>query len=654
MGVLSGKVAVVTGASKGIGAGIAKGLAATGADVVVNYASSRSDAERVVGAIRAAGGRAIAVQADIAKDGDVARLFSEAVREFGRLDVLVNNAGVYQFAPLEAITEAEFRRQLDTNVIGLTLATQEAVKHFGPDGGSVINISSIVSTNDEPASVVYSATKAAVDAITRVLARELGPKKIRVNSINPGATETEGLHRLGVIGSEFERQVVARTPLGVSASLTTSLRRRYFWPPNTRHGLPGRTFASPEACDDGRADEDRRGRSMKVKKALPVAVVVVAMVGGLLAWRIAAAAGHGGDAVLPLSGRIEADDSAIAPKTSGRIVEIRVREGDSVQAGDVIARLDDQQVRARAEQARLAVTAADARVQAAQRQAAVLEEQLRQSELQTGQANLDASGRVQQAEADLAAAEADLARQEAANRLALFDKDAYTKLAESGAVSERQGKQAIAAADQQAAAVVAATRRVEAARGALVTARANLANERIRHAQTAGIRQQIAQQRAEIASATANVEHERAQLHEAEANLNDLLVTAPFAGTVLTRSAEPGEVVQGGTPIVTLVDLAKVYLRGYVPEGQIGHVKIGQAARVYLDSAPDRPVDAVVSRVDPQATFTPENTYFRDDRVKQVIGLKLQLKGGFGLAKPGMPADGEILVGGTAWPSASR
>jgi HlyD family secretion protein len=391
-----------------------------------------------------------------------------------------------------------------------------------------------------------------------------------------------------------------------------------------------------------------------IRRWVAAVVAVLLAAGGVLGWRLAAASSRTGDGVIPLSGRIEADDSAIAPKTGGRIIEILVREGDAVQAGDTIARLDDQQVRARVEQARVAVTAADARVQAAGRQAAVLEQQLEQSQLQTGQANVDASGRVQQADADLAAAEADLARQEAANRLAAFDKEAYSKLAESGAVSERQGKQAVAAADQQAAAVAAATRRVEAARGALMSARANLTNERIRGAQTAGIRQQMAEQQAEIASATANVDHARAQLREAEANLDDLIVTAPFAGTVLTRTAEPGEVVQGGTAIVTLADLARVYLRGYVPEGQIGQVRVGQSARVYLDSFPDRAVDALVSRVDPQATFTPENTYFRDDRVKQVIGLKLQLKGAFGLAKPGMPADGEILVSGTAWPGRRR
>ncbi|HEY5313413.1 MAG TPA: glucose 1-dehydrogenase [Pirellulales bacterium] len=204
----------MTGASKGIGAAIAKGLAAAGAKVAVNYASSKEGADRVVAEITGAGGKAIAVQGDVAKSADVRRLFAEAKKAFGSLDVLVNNAGIYHFAPLEEITEEDFHRQFNINVLGLILATQEAAKHFGPQGGSVINISSVVSTNQEPNSAVYSATKAAVDSVTRVLARELGPKKIRVNSINPGATETEGLHQAGIVGSDYEKQFTANTPLG--------------------------------------------------------------------------------------------------------------------------------------------------------------------------------------------------------------------------------------------------------------------------------------------------------------------------------------------------------------------------------------------------------------------------------------------------------
>jgi len=214
MSQLQGKVAIVTGASKGIGAGIAKGLGAAGAAVVVNYASSKEGADRVVAEITRKGGTAIAVQGDVSKAADVQRLFAETQQAFGALDVLVNNAGVYQFDPLEAVTEAEFHREFNTNVLGLILATQEAVKHFGPDGGSVINISSTASVSAMPTLSVYSATKGAVDAITRVLAKELGTRKIRVNAINPGSVETEGVHRAGIIGSDFEKQMIAGTPLG--------------------------------------------------------------------------------------------------------------------------------------------------------------------------------------------------------------------------------------------------------------------------------------------------------------------------------------------------------------------------------------------------------------------------------------------------------
>jgi 3-oxoacyl-[acyl-carrier protein] reductase len=214
MGKLTGKVAVVTGASKGIGAGIAKGLAAEGASVVVNYATSKEGADKVVAEITGKGGKAIAVQGDVAKAAQVKQLFAATKKEFGRLDVLVNNAGVYQFTPLDEITEEQFHRQFDTNVLGLLLATQEAAKHFSAEGGSVINIGSTASQTTPPATAVYTATKGAVDAVTHVLAQELGPKKIRVNSINPGMVETEGFHAAGISGSDFQKQVEARTPLG--------------------------------------------------------------------------------------------------------------------------------------------------------------------------------------------------------------------------------------------------------------------------------------------------------------------------------------------------------------------------------------------------------------------------------------------------------
>src|ERR1700686_385420 len=214
MSKLAGKVAGVTGASKGIGAGIAKGLAAEGATVVVNYATSKEGADRVVANITSKGGKAIAVQGDVSKASDVQRLFAETKRAFGKLDVLVNNAGVYQFAALGEITEDQFHRQFNTNVLGLILTTQEAAKHFGAEGGSIINIGSTASTVMPPTTAVYTATKGAVDAVTHVLAKELGPKKIRVNSINPGMVETEGAHAVGVIGSDWQKQFEAQTPLG--------------------------------------------------------------------------------------------------------------------------------------------------------------------------------------------------------------------------------------------------------------------------------------------------------------------------------------------------------------------------------------------------------------------------------------------------------
>jgi HlyD family secretion protein len=358
--------------------------------------------------------------------------------------------------------------------------------------------------------------------------------------------------------------------------------------------------------------------------------------------------------VVQLSGRIEGDDSAIAPKVAGRIATINYREGDVVKAGDVIATLDDIQTKSREDQARSSVSEADTRVAFAQQQIAILEEQLRENDLQLEQSQIDANGRVAQAESDLAAAQATLAQQQGSMKIAAFDRDAYTKLAKDGAVTKRQGEEAVSAADAQQAAVAAAQQKVDSAKGALNVAKANLANPGIREAASAAIRKQIAQQQSQIATERDDAQRIRQQLDEAKENRADLIVVAPFDGTIATRTAEPGEVVQAGTPIVTMLDMTKVYLRGFIPEGQIGDVKVGQAARIFLDSNPSKPLEAFVSRVDPQATFTPENTYFRDDRVKQVVGVKLQIKTGAGYAKPGMPVDGEILVNGDTWPPEVR
>lgn len=408
---------------------------------------------------------------------------------------------------------------------------------------------------------------------------------------------------------------------------------------------------SARPVEESRPPGEGRPPRSRVVRILVIAGVAMVL---LLIWKVFFANPSLPPSIVALSGRIEGDDSAVAPKTSGKVMEITVREGDSITAGQVIARLDDAQVRAQEQAARAALMDAQAKARSANDQISILNEQLHENQLQSTQSNMDAEGRVRQAEAELTAAESDLAQQQAALKIAEFNRDAYTKLAKSGAVSEQQGIQAQATADQQIAAVVAAQRRVESARGALTTARANLDNPKIRDVQVASTQRQIIQQQAQVAAAKAQAEQAQAQLAEAEANRADLTVLAPFDGTVITRTAEPGEVVQAGTAIVTLLNLSKVYLRGFIPEGDIGKVKIGQPAHIFLDSNPKQALDGYVLRIDPQATFTPENTYFHNDRVKQVVGVKLQLTQGIGFAKPGMPADGEILVSGTAWPPHRR
>jgi membrane fusion protein YbhG len=382
-----------------------------------------------------------------------------------------------------------------------------------------------------------------------------------------------------------------------------------------------------------------------------LALLVVVALGGLAAWRFVLAPPDLPPGVIVVSGRIEGDDAAVAAKTSGRIRQITVREGDHVEAGQVLAQLDDEQIRARERQAAAAVRQAEARVALSGHQIAVLNEQLLQSQLGMDQSKVDAQGRVSEAEGKLAAAEAQLAQAEAAYAMARWDREAMVRLFQKELVAEQDAQRAQRNEESQAAVVAAARRQVEASRGSLMAAKSNLMNPAIRASQGVAVQGQILQARADIAAAEADAERARAMLDEARANRQDLQVVAPFAGTVATRTAEPGEVVTAGTPIVTLVNLGEVYLRAFVPEGQIGRVRLGQPARVYLDSDPHKPVDAQVMRVDPQASFTPENTYFREDRVKQVVGVKLRLRGAVGFAKPGMPADGEILVEGEAWPA---
>ena len=258
---LTGKVAVVTGASKGIGASIAKHLAAEGAAVVVNYASSKAGADKVVAEITSSGGKAVAVQADVAKKADIDRLFAETKTAFGQLDILVNNAGIYEMSPLEEITEEHFHKQFDLNVLGLLLTTQEALKHFGPAGGSIINISSVVSTWGPPGGSVYSATKAAVDAVTRSLGKELGARNIRVNSINPGMVETEGTHGAGITRAISANKPKPARRWAASVSRRTSPRPSCSSRPPTHRGSPARRSTSPADS----ADTDAPNRSPDIR-----------------------------------------------------------------------------------------------------------------------------------------------------------------------------------------------------------------------------------------------------------------------------------------------------------------------------------------------------------------------------------------------------
>jgi HlyD family secretion protein len=333
-----------------------------------------------------------------------------------------------------------------------------------------------------------------------------------------------------------------------------------------------------------------------------------------------------------VSGRIDGDTVDISSKIAGRIVDLKVREGDTVQAGQIVAWLSSPQEEARRDAQR-------ARITQLERQLATYDERVRQAQLYEDQAVMDAPAKVKEAEAALATSQAELVRWEAELRQAQADAQRYPPLAKSGAVAvqvadEYATKEKIAVASTEAS-----RRKVAAAEAALDQARAQLENPRIKAADRLTLIGEVEEVRAQIAA-------NQAELRRIQADLADLTIRAPITGTILTRSAEPGRVIAAGQTILTMVDLSKLYLRGFIEEGDIGRVKVGQVAEVYLDSSPNDGIQAEVIRIDPQVMFTPENTYFKDDRVKQVMGVKLGLKGAVGLAKPGMPADGFIQMPG--------
>jgi HlyD family secretion protein len=345
-----------------------------------------------------------------------------------------------------------------------------------------------------------------------------------------------------------------------------------------------------------------------------------------------------------VSGRIDGDTVDISSKIAGRIVDLKVREGDSVNAGETVAWLSSPQTEAIRDTQKARIVSDQRRFDQLQRQMATNAEKIRQAQLYEEQAQTEAPAQVQVEEANLAAAQAELARSEAELRQLQIDAKRYAPLAKSGAVAVQISEQ-YDTREQVADSTVDANRKqVAAAEAAVRRARAQLQNIPIKAADRVTLERQVDELKAQIASSNADVDADRAALRKIEADLNDLTIVAPIAGTILTRSAEPGRVIQPGQTILTMVDLSRLYLRGFVPEGEIGKVKVGQPAQVYLDSNPNVAVRAQVIRIDPETMFTPENTYFKDDRVKQVMGLKLGLQGAYGFAKPGMPADARIQI----------
>jgi HlyD family secretion protein len=345
-----------------------------------------------------------------------------------------------------------------------------------------------------------------------------------------------------------------------------------------------------------------------------------------------------------LSGRVEGYETDVSARIGGRVESVAVQEGDLTKPGQLLVRVDDAETQAQLQGAIARVRAAQERLQRARQQLPVLQAQLEQAQLTTQQAQQESEGRVLEAQNSVATSRAELAEAQENLVLSQASQRRTSQLFAEGAVSAQQNDEANAALGTAQARVAAARQRVDVALGQLKQAQATAQNPPIRAAQELQIQKQIAQAQTDIAVAEQEVRDAKASQAQVQANLNYLVVKSPMSGTVLTRSVEPGEVIAAGAPLLTLVNQNQLYMRGFVPEGQLGSVKVGQSALVYLDSYPDRPLAAKVSRIDPKASFTPENTYFKEDRVTQVFGVELTLEDSQGLAKQGMPADARILV----------
>lgn len=394
-------------------------------------------------------------------------------------------------------------------------------------------------------------------------------------------------------------------------------------------------------------------RKLNLRLLLPLALLIVGAV-GIAMWYLS----RPQSTALHLSGRIEGYPTNVGAKVGGRVDAVTLREGDAVRQGEILVRLDDAEIQAQLQGANARLTAAQQQEQQARLQIAVAQSQIEEAQFNLQQSQGDARGRIAQAEANVAAAQAQLSQTEAQLievrsqlELARKERDRFQQLLQAGAITQQQFDQtqttfqtAQATLQSREAAVNAAQRQVNAAQGALVQAQSASLNPNIRNVQLNALHRQLDVARSQLAVAQAEVKNAQASRQQIQAQIAYLNVVSPINGVVLTRSVEPGEVVATGRTLLTVIDPNTVYLRGFIPGGQIGNVRLGQRANVFLDSAPDRSLAARVTAIDTQASFTPENIYFREDRVRQVFGVKLSIDDPQGFAKPGMPADGEIIT----------
>ena len=405
--------------------------------------------------------------------------------------------------------------------------------------------------------------------------------------------------------------------------------------------------------DPGATRSPQSSRSKRLWWLLPVGLLVVGVAFGVRSWFFSS-----NNTAIELSGRIEGYETDLGAKVGGRIESVAVREGDRVEAEQVIAQLDAEELQAQRAAAQASRVAAEQQVTQARSQIGVIESQIQEARLTLQQSQGDTTGRVNQAEAQVATAEAQLAQTRAQAQqavaelqLAEVERDRFQTLVVEGAIPQQQFDEVLTRFETaqetvvaREAAVAAAERQVGAAQGSLTQAETTQLNPDIRTAQITRLQRQLEQANAQLAAAQAEVERAIANESEIAARLDDLEIRSPIDGVVVTRMVEPGEVVSAGTIVITVVNLDEVYMRGFIPAGEVGNVRVGQPAQVFLDSAPEEPLEATVIAVDTEASFTPENIYFQDDRVTQAFGLRLGIENPDGFAKPGMPADGAILL----------